>query len=131
LWTAAGNGRGPAIGFATQTSPGGQASTSPIYECQTSGCRCIPIRVSRAGSTRIRLLGTGIRYAGRDADVRVKIGGILVPVVAHGPAREPGVDDLTLQLPSTLHGLGETDLICSVNGRLSNVVRIDIGPSTP
>jgi hypothetical protein len=34
---------------------------------------------------------------------------------------------LTLAIPLSLRGLGETDLIAHVNGRVANVVRIRIG----
>jgi hypothetical protein len=64
-------------------------------------------------------------------DVRVKIGDIRVPVVSIHPAADPGVDELTIQLPRKLGSLGETDLLLSVNGRLANVVRINVQSKKP
>jgi hypothetical protein len=52
-------------------------------------------------------------------------------VVSYGPADYPGVDFLTIEIPDTLRGLGETDLISHVNGRPSNAVRIYLGGDQP
>jgi hypothetical protein len=40
---------------------------------------------------------------------------------------EPGNDQLTIRLPDALEGVGETDLYFTVNGQISNVVRINCG----
>jgi uncharacterized protein (TIGR03437 family) len=57
----------------------------------------------------------------------VTIGGVRVPVVSFGPAEEEGVDQVTIEIPSSLRRLGEADLICHVRGRVSNAVQVHIG----
>ena len=55
------------------------------------------------------------------------IGSVRVPVVSYGPTEEEGVDQVTLEIPSSLSNLGEADLICHVRGRVSNAVQVHIG----
>jgi hypothetical protein len=50
-----------------------------------------------------------------------------VPVLSYGTGDAPGMDQLTLAIPASLRGIGETDLIAHVSGRVANVVRIRIG----
>ncbi len=78
-------------------------------------------------SSVVRLFGTGFRYAADLSDIQVTVAGIRVPVLAFGPAGDAGVDQMTVRIPSRLRGRGEVDLICSIRGRLSNVVRINLG----
>jgi len=61
----------------------------------------------------------------------VTIAGTRVPVVSFGPAGEQGVDQVTIEIPAELRGLGEADLLCHINGRVSNAVRIGIGGEKP
>jgi cytochrome c peroxidase len=44
-----------------------------------------------------------------------------------GRSTEPGTDELTIELPEGLAGVGETDVYFTINGQLSNVVRINCG----
>ena len=55
------------------------------------------------------------------------MGGVAVPVVSFGAADTVGRDQVTIQLPAELRGAGETDLVMTLNGVLSNVVRIHCG----
>lgn len=118
LWTDNADGRGPAMGFVGRTR---------IAHCDAGSCFALPIALSKVAGATVRLLGSGIRYAASASDVRVTIGGVAVPVLSFGPAAEPGSDQVTIRIPPDLRGLGETDLLCSVHGHLSNVVRIRIG----
>ena len=65
--------------------------------------------------------------AGPHATIRVTVGGVAVPVVSFGAADDVGRDQVTIQLPAELRGAGESDLAMTVNGMLSNVVRIHCG----
>jgi uncharacterized protein (TIGR03437 family) len=124
--------RGPAVGSATQVFAGGRTATSPISSCKGSDCRTIPIPVTSGASTRVRLAVNGFRYAGSISKIEVTIGGTHVPVVSFGPsAGDPGVDQVTIEIPAAMRGLGETDLICHLNGRVANAVRIHVGGEKP
>ena len=50
-----------------------------------------------------------------------------MPVLSYGAADDLGRDQLTIRLPDELRGAGETDLMLTLNGKLSNVVRIHCG----
>jgi len=43
-----------------------------------------------------------------------------------GSTGQPGVDWLDIRLPAGMRGTGETDLLCWVDGRVSNAVRINL-----
>jgi len=118
LWTAQNDGRGPAIG---------SVGDSPIYRCHQWHCKSLPIVLLPKARTRVKLRGTGMRYAGPAPDLQVKIGSRIVPVAWVSATTEPGVDELVLEIPPTFRGMGEKDLTFQLNGRLSNVVRINIG----
>ena len=73
-------------------------------------------------------LGTGFRHARATSDFEVTIGDQTVPVLSYGAlAGVPGRDLLSVRLPNSLIGAGETDLSIKVAGILSNVVRIHLG----
>jgi uncharacterized protein (TIGR03437 family) len=99
----------------------------PTWECEQRSCRAVPIPLSPGATTTVRLLGSGFRYAGEHPDVRATVGGIPAPVLSMSRSTEPGTDQLTVRLPNALEGVGETDLYFTVNGQISNVVRINCG----
>jgi hypothetical protein len=75
----------------------------------------------------MRLLGTGFRHDGGHPEIHVYVGGIEVPVIVVRETRQPGTDELMIQLPDALRDKGEVDLWFTVKGVLSNVVRINCG----
>jgi uncharacterized protein (TIGR03437 family) len=127
LWTAAHDGRGPVIGQVLQRFPDGRTAEFPDWECSDKTCRTVAIPLSERVRTTVRLEGTGFRHAGPHAAIRVTVDDVAVPVVSFGPMAGIGRDQLTIQLPNSLRGRGETDLVMSVDGALSNVVRINCG----
>jgi uncharacterized protein (TIGR03437 family) len=129
LWTAFANGRGPVMGEATIFIRGRRRNT-PTYRCEESVCRTERIVLSPDQSTELRLIGTGFRHMRAPAEIRVEIGGVAVPVAGIRPAAQPGVDWLTVRLPAGFIGSGETDLLCWVDGLVSNVVRINLWSSS-
>ena len=127
FWTTRLDGRGPVMGSAVLTAPGRKSSRVPIYRYDSRSHSSIAVPVSAQSVTTVQLLGTGFRYAAGLSNFHVKIGGIRVPVISFGPTGDAGMDQLTVRIPSSLRGAGEADLICSIQGRVSNVVRINIG----
>jgi uncharacterized protein (TIGR03437 family) len=120
--------RGPAMGSAVQVLAGGRTSRAPISTCDGVTCKTLPVAVSRTTSTRVRVVGSGFRNA---KSLEVTVGGVKVPVVSFGPGADAGMDQVTIEIPASLQGLGEADLICRANGRTSNPVRIRIGGARP
>ncbi len=118
--------RGAAVGAAVRAGV-----TTPISECRNGDCTTIAVPVTNGQVTRLQLRASGFRHAASSSDIHVTIGGIAVPVVSYGPAADPGMDDVTVALPSSLRNVGETDLVAHVNGRVANVVRVRIGGAVP
>jgi hypothetical protein len=77
--------------------------------------------------TRVRILGSGFRHAASAEAIDMRIAGVRVPVVSFGPTDNRGQDQVTVEIPARLYGIGETDMICHLNGRISNATRIRIG----
>lgn len=127
FWTASQDGRGAAIGKVLQQFSNGKTKEFQASHCATYGCRPVAIPLSPRVSTTIRLEGSGFRYAGSNPDIRATIGDVRVPVLSVKRGDLVGHDQVTLQLPDVLRGRGEADLIATVNGVLSNVVRINCG----
>jgi uncharacterized protein (TIGR03437 family) len=121
LFTSPPDGRSAVVGEVTQHAAGQPDKSFPISTTS------IPLQPGV--STSVRLLGTGFRYAGAHPDIRVTVGSVVAPVLAVGRSTEPGNDYLTVRLPDELTSAGETDLYFTINGQLSNVVRINCGPA--
>src|SRR5579884_2006421 len=126
IWTAYANGRGAVIGFVSQD---GAKTEKPTFACGPADCRATPIALARGISTRVRLTGSGFRHAPPGSDLRVTIGGVPVPVVSYGASPQAGTDNVVIDVSPELARLGETDLICFVNGHPSNVARINLVPA--
>jgi cytochrome c peroxidase len=125
IWTATGDGRGPAMGWIDRRTRDGKTESTPIYKCAGYECEALPIPIARGAATTVRLRGMGMRYAGSAPDLRVTIGGVAIPLALVRATSEPGVDEMILQLKASSQG--ESDLVFHLNGRLSNVVRINVG----
>ncbi len=123
--------RGPAIGTATQVAADGRALSSDISTCKGFDCRTLEIPVAAGATTRVQIRGSGFRHATSASSIEMRIGGVRVPVVSFGAVSGLGEDQVTIEIPSSLYGIGETDLICHLNGRISNATRIRIGKARP
>jgi uncharacterized protein (TIGR03437 family) len=126
FWTGV-SCRGPAQGTATQVFADGRKNTMQIQACEPGNCWPNAIPVSREATTRVAMKASGFRNARSTSDIVATVGGVRVPVVSFGPAEDPGVDQVTIEIPSSLRNRGVVDLICKVNGRVSNAVQIKIG----
>jgi uncharacterized protein (TIGR03437 family) len=127
IWTSSHDGRGPVIAWVQQRTLKGPSPEFPAWECAAGACRTVPIPLGKGASTTVRLEGTGFRHIGPRSAVRVTVGDVSVPVMSFRGMPGNGRDQLTFQLPMELRGRGETDLVMSVDGVFSNVVRINCG----
>lgn len=126
FWTGV-SCRGPALGTATQVLADGRVVKSALSTCKNGLCTTLPISLAKDAKTTIRLVASGFRYAGSASNIDVTIGGVHVPVVSFGPMEEEGVDQVTIEVPSSLRNIGEADLICHVGKRVSNAVQVRLG----
>ena len=72
------------------------------------------------------LYGTGISGRSSLAKVSVLIGGLSLPVAYAGPQADPGLDQVNVQIPLSLAGIGDTTISVVVDGVPSNTAHITI-----
>jgi uncharacterized protein (TIGR03437 family) len=128
LFTANASGKGVVAALAFRLEKDGSQSVVPVFRC-IGPLLCIaePLEARDDRPLYLSLYGTGIRGASSLASVRVTIGGTAVPVQYAGPQQQfAGLDQINFRLPGSLNGKGETDLILTVDGVVSNTVRIGI-----
>jgi uncharacterized protein (TIGR03437 family) len=128
LLTQPSDGRSVADAVVTQRKEGTQGVFSPVWRCARSAtCDAIPIRLSPDVATTLQFKGTGFRHARANAEFHVFAGSTEMPLVSWGISPDPGTDHVTVRVPGTLAGIRETDVYCTVDGVISNVVRVNFG----
>ena len=81
----------------------------------------------KGAAVSVSVVASGIRNRTSLSRVNATIGGISVPLLYAGISNDAlGIDEVKLRLTSHVRGLGETDLIVTVDGEVSNAVRINI-----
>jgi hypothetical protein len=113
-----------APGFWTGVSCAGPAAGwsagKKISACGGWRCETLPL-----SSSKVRLLGSGFRNAAA-GEIEVLVGGVKARVVSYGAAGPVGIDQLTIEVPKSVAGQGDTDVVCKVRGRIANVVRLRV-----
>jgi uncharacterized protein (TIGR03437 family) len=123
LFTADASGTGVAAATAIRVTVGGQFPL-PVFTCAGSVCSAVPMPLGVDTPIYVSFYGTGIRN-GRS--FTCTIGGISVPVLYAGPQGQyAGLDQVNVPLTLNLRGIGETDVIVTVDGQPSNPVRINV-----
>ncbi len=114
------NSAGLAAATAIRVANDGTQTSVPVFSCSPTGCAAVPINVA-AGMVYLSLYGTGFTVitpfsypgsypAGCVVDENV------VPVsYAGAQGQYPGLDQVNLQLPSTLAGSGDAVIQCFRN----------------
>jgi len=88
-----------------------------------------PLSVGTASRPNFLVLyGTGMRRRSSLSAVSVTIGGVALAVDFLGAHQQlAGVEQLNVKMPQTLRGRGEVEVVITVDGRISNTSRINIG----
>jgi uncharacterized protein (TIGR03437 family) len=125
------NGTGTGVAAATAievlTADPQQQTPVSVFECAASGCAPVPINVGLSGTIYLTLYGTGIRNLSSLANVQVTVGGLSVPLQYAGPQPSfPGLDQLNVSLPAALSGMGDANVVVTVDGQVSNTVMVSI-----
>lgn len=115
------NNNGSGVAAAVVTTDG--RNYQRIYDANRNP---VPIRVSNGGQpTYLVLFCTGVRNQG---EVQVKIAGQMCPVVWAGAHPQlAGLDQINVQLPASLQGVGAAQIILSAGGLLANFAQINLG----
>lgn len=129
LFTANGNGTGPAAAAVLRIKSNGTQSFEPAVRLDTATNKfvTVPIDMSVAGDQVFLLLfGTGIRFRSGLSGVNVTIGGVTQQVTfADKQGGQVGLDQINVRLSGQLPK-GEVDVVATVDGQRSNIVRVNI-----
>jgi uncharacterized protein (TIGR03437 family) len=121
------NGSSLAAAYAVRVS-GTSQIVEPAYSINTSGgFTAAPLSLGASGDqTYLSLFGTGLQSAGL-ANTTVTINGVNAPVVYVGPQGSvPGLDQINVQIPSSLAGKGNANVQLTAAGVLANQVEVTI-----
>lgn len=127
LFTVNSNGAGVAAALATRYTASGSQIQEPVFQC-TSVCTTVGIDLGAAGDRVIlQLFGTGLRHASSSSSVSATIGGQNATVLYAGAqSTYAGLDQVNLTIPQNLAGAGSVGVVVQVDGRVTNVVTIQI-----
>jgi len=126
---ASSNPNGTGVAFANAVRIGADGVTQTpvtVFQCSGSGCAATPIDVS-TGTVYVSFFGTGIRGFDSLGNATCTIGGTNATVIAAGAQGQfPGLDQVNVQLPSSLSGAGSVTVQFTVDGQAANPVTIAI-----
>lgn len=72
------------------------------------------------------LYATGVAGRSSLANVSVSVGGLSLPVAYVGPQGDAGLDQVNVQIPASLAGVGDTTISVTVDGKVSNAAHLTI-----
>jgi uncharacterized protein (TIGR03437 family) len=72
------------------------------------------------------LYATGVAGRSSLANVSVSIGGLSLPAAYAGPQGDAGLDQVNVQIPASLAGIGDTTISVTVDGKVSNTAHLTI-----
>src|SRR6185369_15280349 len=121
-------GSNVAAAVAVRVAEDGTQTPVAVFQCAGSGCTATPIDIGGAGDqVFLTLFGTGLRKNSGLANVRATIGGADAPVAFAGAQGEfAGLDQMNLQIPTSLRGRGDVPIILTVDGVTTNSVNINV-----
>jgi uncharacterized protein (TIGR03437 family) len=128
LFSANGTGTGVAAATAIRLNPDNSQSPVTVFQCgATAGsCTAAPIDLTN-GPVFVTLYGTGIRRRSSLANVKCTMGGVDAPVLFAGAQGGfAGLDQVNIQVPNSLRGRGEVNIVLTVDGQDANVVTLNI-----
>jgi uncharacterized protein (TIGR03437 family) len=128
IYTALGDGKGAAAAVAERALANGTRDSALTFQCSAGACVTVPIDLGVAGDiVSLVLYGTGIRGRSALSAVTCKIGAMTLPVQYAGlQGLSIGLDQVNVNLPASLRGIGEVDLLLTVDGQPANTVRINV-----
>ncbi len=128
LFSMSSTGTGVAAATALQTqATGNLQSPVTVFQCSSGTCSSVPIVLGVDTPIFVSFYGTGIRGRSSLSNVHMTIAGTNVPVqFAGAQTTYPGLDQVNVQLPLGLRGAGESNVVLTVDGQVSNTVTIRI-----
>lgn len=130
LFTANATGKGVAAATILRIKADGSQTYESVgvFDQAQSQFIARPIDLGPVGDqVFVILFGGGIRFRSDVANVKAKIGGVNAAVsFAGAQGGFIGLDQVNVQLPRSLIGRGEVDVVLTVDGKAANVVKMAI-----
>ncbi len=128
------NGAGPAASLVVRVKAGNEFvyAVPHRYDAATQKYISLPIDLgpdlgNDTDQVFLELYGTGIRKRSSLANVTAKIGGVSAEVSYAGSQNYfAGLDQVNVKIPRSLMGRGEVEIELSVDGKIANLVKINI-----
>ncbi len=129
VFTADATGLGPAAAHAVRVTPDGSQSLQNLSDCSTGICAAVPIAFGAPDDRVVLVLyGTGIRGRSALSAVHATVGSLALPCQYAGPhPLYPGLDQVNIELPRSLRGLGPLPVELNVDGSPVIPVTIYLG----
>jgi uncharacterized protein (TIGR03437 family) len=129
LFTMNANGQGAAASLAIQVNAAGSQiwRYTFLQGCYTGTCITTPLSFGEAGGKLyLQLYGTGFRGRSSLESVTATIGGEKAPAEYAGPVTGAiGLDQVNVQVPPSLAGRGEVDIVVQADGKTANAVKVN------
>jgi uncharacterized protein (TIGR03437 family) len=133
LFTANASGSGVLTGLALRIKANGSQTYEPLVRIDAQN-QIVPIPIDLgpdlgASTDRVFLVafGSGFRFRSSLSAVSATIGGTSAHALFAGPQPNfVGLDQVNIQLPRSLIGRGDLDMILTVDGQTANTVRVNI-----
>jgi uncharacterized protein (TIGR03437 family) len=131
LFSANANGQGVAAAVALRVAANGAQTFLPIAGYDQTQQRFVPLPLDLGASddqVYLILYGSGLRNRSDMVNVKIKVGGLDVPVLFAGAAPGfAGLDQVNIgPLPRALMGRGALDIVVTVDNRVANTVQVTI-----
>jgi uncharacterized protein (TIGR03437 family) len=118
-----------AAAVAVRVSADGTQTPIAVFDCSNAtNCLASPLDLGAPGEiVVVTFFGTGLRKNSGLANVHATIGGADAPVLFAGAQPQfAGLDQLNVQVPTSLRGRGDVSVVFNVDGQSSNTVNINV-----
>ncbi|MGE0128039.1 MAG: hypothetical protein AB7U82_08165 [Blastocatellales bacterium] len=130
LFSANSSGKDAAAGFALRVRADGSQENAPINQFDSGQNKFVPAPIDLGPSTDqvfLVLFGTGFRFRSSLTGVTATIGGVGSEVLFAGDQGGfVGLDQANIRIPRSLIGRGEVDVALTVDGKPTNILKINI-----
>jgi uncharacterized protein (TIGR03437 family) len=130
LFSSNASGRGVAAAVVQRTRADNSQVFEPVARFDQGLNQFVPIPINLGPETDQVFLvafGTGFRFRSSLTSVSAMIGGTAAPVTFAGAQGTfVGLDQANIQLLRSLSGRGEIDVVMTVDGQMTNTVRINV-----
>ena len=111
------NGGGLIAAYAIRVHSDGTSAVEPVFDVANNQVVAKPLNLGVAAGDQVflEIFGTGFRGVAQ-ANMSATVDGVNVPVSYVGPQGSPGLDQLNIQLPTSLAGHGKVTVKITANG---------------